>query len=377
MFYDFIISGGGLAGALIANVLQDFGYTVFIFDKAQETREDFRTSAISYASKIFLEEFGIWQKLENVTQIKEIYTYEHNSASFLHFDHSNAEEVMGYVVPNSKLQKVLYSNLKIARGITYKNLYYSDEKVKIILENNQVVEGKFLIAAEGKNSVTLKKLGLKCFNSYYKQSAVICNLRGCENHNNIAREIFISNGIIALLPLYNENEYSLIWTTDFNLSGVIANLSEKEFLSEITKYSGINFSHIITERLSYPLSIHFTLKCYKKNIILIGDTAHAIHPVAGQGFNLTIADIYYLVGLMKYGKIENLNDKLSKFSRERFFDNVKMAFFTDFLVRGFKNNNPVMRIGRNLALDIINHNEKVKNFFVKRAMGFHNISIEN
>jgi 2-octaprenyl-6-methoxyphenol hydroxylase len=371
MFYDFIISGAGLAGILTYNILKKLGFSVYIFDKIKQQKEDNRTTTISYGSKLFLEKFGIWEDLEPFsTPILDIYTYEIDSTSYLHFDNIKdwGKSPMGYVIANQKIRDVLYKEVNIEHNKSYRNLYSSNEKVKLIFDDDKTIDGRFLIVAEGRNSNTIRSLGIPCFSRYYKQCSIICNLESEDEHENIAREIFLPTGPIALLPLQNKNQFSLIWTTKFDLSSSIKNSEENIFLNDISKISNIKFTKILTERVSYDLSLSFSLKCYKNNIIFIGDTIHTIHPVAGQGFNLTIYDLEKLSNILdKYG-INNLSKFLKDYSAQSFKSNFQMLAFTDLLVKGFSNNSKIIKLGRNLVIEIINDNPKIRSFFIKRAM---------
>ena len=376
MFYDFVVSGGGLAGSLAALALKKLGFSCYIFDSAKKYKSDFRTSTITKSSADFLKEINAWQHIKDfATPILGIYTYEKNSASFLHFDCTNKDECatnkspMGWVVPNNILKHALQKEIKINYGVSYKEVYSSCDKSKLILSDANTLEGRFLISAEGRESFCLKTSGILNFSRFYKQSCIICNLKCDSRHKNIAREIFLPEGPLALLPLKKEDEFSLIWTVDFLHHEQIKNLKKEVFLEKISKISGLNFVDIITERIAYPIKIHMAKNYFKKSIIFVGDCMHSIHPVAGQGFNLTVYDIRSIFQLLSRYDLSDFASLLPSYSKQRLKTNAKMAFFTDLLVRCFSNNSYLLETGRNLALDLINNNLHLKNFFTNRAMG--------
>ncbi|QHD65137.1 FAD-dependent monooxygenase [Neorickettsia findlayensis] len=371
-FYDFIISGAGLSGVLAAHLLKNLGLSYYIFDKSSEACVDFRTSAISCESVRFFETLGLWQMMESfAVPINDIYTFQEKSGSFLHFEGDNAalDFSMSYVVPNLVLQDVLYKGIDINYGCTYKSVCHSHDRVRVDFPD-KVITGRYMLVAEGRYSNTAGLLGFKMIRSSYRQSCLICNLRSTgREHSNVAVELFLEGGPFALLPLRKGTEFSLIWTVKFPFGDTLAKIDEKEFLSEVRKISGIEFEKILTPRMVYPIVLNFCMNPRKGPVMLIGDSAHGIHPVAGQGFNLAIYDLKDLHDVLnKYG-LDNFDELADAYLKRRKRSALAMVAFTHFLVKSFSCASPSLRAARSFVLDVIESSTRLKRFFMERAAG--------
>ncbi|AHX11317.1 ubiquinone biosynthesis hydroxylase, UbiH/UbiF/VisC/COQ6 family protein [Neorickettsia helminthoeca str. Oregon] len=373
MFCDFIISGAGLSGVLAAQLLKKLGFSYYIFDKSNGSRVDYRTSAISYESARFFETLGLWDAIApSAVPILDIYTFQEKSASFLHFESGDADidSPMSYVVPNLVLQDVLYRGIEINYAQAYEKIDYSHDRVRVNFQDDTIVEGRYMLVAEGRNSNTAGLLGFKMISAGYRQACVVCNLRSTgREHYNIAVELFLEGGPFALLPLSKKTDFSLIWTVKFPFAETLKNMDEQQFLGEVQKISGIEFKKVLTPRISYPLLLSFCISPRKGPVILIGDSFHAIHPVAGQGFNLAVYDLRDLYNVLnKYG-LDAFDGLIDTYISKRRKSVLSMVAFTDFLVRSFSGKSVLMRCARGLVLDFIESNMKLKRFFVTRAAG--------
>lgn len=372
-FYDFIISGAGLAGVLAAQLLKDLGLSYYIFDKNKQLCVDFRTSAVSAESVRFLETLGLWESIKDfAVPVDDIYTLQEKSGAFLHFssDQIASDLSMSYVIPNLVLQDVLYKGVGIDYNRVYRGVCYSHDKVRVDFVDGTRVEGRYMLIAEGRYSTTAGLLGFKTIYSSYEQSCIICNLRSSgREHSNVATELFLEGGPFALLPLRKETEFSLIWTVKFPLANAITRIDEGTFLAEVKKISGIEFEKILTPRIAYPLVLSFCTNPRKGPVMLIGDSAHGIHPVAGQGFNMTVYDLKDLHGVLgKYG-LDGFDALIASYLKRRMRTALSMSAFTHFLVKSFSCSSVFLRAARGLVLDAIESRECVKRFFIERAAG--------
>jgi len=216
---------------------------------------------------------------------------------------------------------------------------------------------------------------LKSHSYSYGQTAMVFNVSHKENHNNIAQEIFMPSGPFAILPLKDGYSSAIVWTEKSELAEIYLKMSKKEFqlhLSEkFMEYFGK--SEVISEVFAYPLSVKFSNEYFKGRLCLLGDSAHSMHPIAGQGFNQTIRDINSLADLLKYhfnlGLDLGSKMLLEDYQTERRFDNHAMIAITDVLNKLFSNNILPLSVTRKLGLAAVNKLPGLQKFFMKYAMG--------
>ena len=237
------------------------------------------------------------------------------------------------------------------------------------LDNEEEVTAKLLVIAEGRNSKIHQLLNIKRIYKDYQQKSIICNVEHLEDHKDMAQERFYKTGPFALLPMQGKYFSSLIWTAENDFANKLSELPTTDFLQEINQHTNFHITKIISEIQSYPLSLNISRRYYKKNILLMGDTMQNIHPVAGQGFNLIIANIQTLIdSFKKYG----LNRKaLQYFARKRILDNMMMAGATHGLIGLFSNDNKLLKPIRNIGLGIIQELPFIKQKLVAHATGNH------
>jgi 2-octaprenyl-6-methoxyphenol hydroxylase len=291
-----------------------------------------------------------------------------------------AKENMGYVVKNSYLkQACLHKNVQYIQG-SWTSL--TQDENFVYLQTPQIsIQAKILIAADGKYSQIAKHSQIGLFNYSYGQSALVFNITHTLPHKNIAIEEFVSNGPLALLPLEDGFSSGVVWTLDKSLADYVFALyksGEARFLeifkNELQRMRHIgDFINIAGDVSLYPLSFSFAKKRYKGRILLIGDSYHHIHPVAGQGFNMTIKDA---ISLRKMGEnslklgldIGNFAN-LETFERECMLEHGLMSLATDGIVRLFSSSNPLLRFTRNFGLATFNQISYLKNITIKQASG--------
>lgn len=205
MFYEVIISGAGLTGLILGLALTSKGHSVIIFDANHPDKLfDGRTSAISYRATQFLEKIGVWNDLKPYSSpIYQIHTSEKSYPFILNFSASCRfnSQPLGYMIKNSDLKQILYSNknLNIIYNLTYKEIYNTPSKIRLIMEDNSILDGLLLVAAEGKNSRTRHLLKFPTWHHNYNQCVITCIVAHLEEHNNIAQERFYPEGPFSTL----------------------------------------------------------------------------------------------------------------------------------------------------------------------------------
>lgn len=381
MNYDVIISGGGLLGLITAIGLSCDSVSVAVIEKNSLPRvvDDNRAFAISQGSKKILEKLGIWQFIESEAEpILDICILD---AVTVHYNHKMVgEEPMGYVINNATIWNAINNNflnkLNIYSPHSYKTIACDSGYVEVILDNNQELISSLLICAEGKNSKLPELFSIPTVKFDYKQSSIVFNVKHELHHQNLAVERFFPGGPFAILPMKGGYTSSIVWTEKSGISKMLMDLSEEEFIIELKKRFGSYLGKIKLEgeRKLYPLSFVFAKKLYKGRVLLIGDAAHSIHPVAGQGLNLGIRDVESVIKHIVAAKASGIDVGssylLKKISRNRYFDNFTMALATDGLNRMFSNRIFCAKALRNLGLIAVENSNFLKKRFIRHAMGF-------
>ena len=374
-----IIIGANLTGLCTALALSRLNQPSILIDKKDllNNAKDFRAIALSYGSKQILEQIGLWSALEPYAgPIKQIRVTDQYSPLFLHF---NNNETLGYLVESHDLQRIAYEhvakdpNITIFSNTAYELLENNYDQITIRI-HDKIYSTNLLIAADGKFSHLRKLANIKHLSHNYKQTAIVCRLQHQLPHDNIAQEIFLPNGPFAILPLKNPNQSGIVWTETPEIADSLMLLEKDKFSyflnQKFTDYLGeIN---LIGEIISYPLELILAEKYYYNRIMLIGDSAHSIHPIAGQGFNLGLRDIDALTSL--YSKYQNLGlelgcyQSLKEYETLRMQDNLNMAAITDSLNKLFSNNLAPLSILRKLGLACVEQIPPLKKFFMEYAM---------
>ncbi|BET36224.1 2-octaprenyl-6-methoxyphenyl hydroxylase [Wolbachia pipientis] len=384
MNYDVIISGSGLIGLITAIGLSNDSVSVAVIEKNSLPRavDDNRAFAISQGSKKILEKLGIWRLLEGETEpILDICILDGDSPFTVHYDHKMVgEEPMGYVIKSAIIWNAINKNflhkLNIYSPRSYKTISCDEGYMEVTLDNDQKLISSLFICAEGKNSRLPELFSIPMIKFDYKQNSMVFNVKHELHHQNLAVERFFPGGPFAILPMKGGYTSSIVWTEKCEISKMLMSLSEEEFVIELKKRFGSYLGEIELEgeRRFYPLSFSFARKLHKNRILLIGDAAHSIHPVAGQGLNLGMRDVESVIRQITAAKSSGIdvgsNYLLKKISYDRYFDNFTMALATDGLNRIFSNRILCAQVLRNLGLMVVENSDFLKKSFVRHAMGF-------
>ena len=384
---DITVIGAGLVGSLFANFAADAGFNVIIVDKSNSSdlvSNDFdgRASAISYGNKEILEENNIWESIDRYAQpILEIRVSEEGSNSFLHFNHSDTgTNPLGYMVENRYLRRAFFEkikykkNIKLLDGRKIKNISTNPGKGRCFLNSSEVIESDLIVAADGPNSKVREESLISRVEKDYLQTAIVTTVKHEKPHNGIAHERFRVPGPFAILPLQG-NRSSLVWVeTNLQAENLLlldsANLNKElqkrfgDFLGDVETVSPI---------WKYKLMLSHANQYYMHRIVLIGDAAHATHPLAGQNFNLSIQDITSLVCMLKKKSILGLDigaiETLRKFDKVRRPSNERLIGMTTFLNSLFSSSDPLRKFSRRFGLNLVQKMPSAKNFFMNYAGG--------
>lgn len=385
--YDVVIAGGGPAGLTMAARLGDLSLSVLVVER--EPREkltsqafDGRTTAIAYGSMLILGACGVWQKLaDKACPIDDIRVADQKSPIALNFE-SNVvgDNPFGYIIENTHFRMALFervaefSNVTLACPALINDIRQDSKHISLSLSDGREVTAKLLIAADGKKSFCREAAGIKARHWSYNETALVVTIGHEHEHGNLALEQFYPGGPYAVLPMTN-NRSSIVWTERPSTAAALQTMPENAFI-DLLKDRGCAFLgdiKLLTPRQLYPLRFMLADKLYGPRIALIGEAAHGMHPVAGQGFNLSVRDIGVLGNAIECalnaGQDIGTQELLRSYASGRHFDHFTFMTATDVLVKLFSNNFPPLRLARQMGLGIVSKIPLAKNFFSRVAMG--------
>ena len=361
--YDFLIVGGGLVGSLAAIALYKKKYKVLVIEKNNFIPDDQRTLAVNANSRDFLRQLGMWGEfIADKEPINQIIIKDSINKEDLIFQ--DDQESMGTVIYNKKLLQIA-RNYLIKKKILLAGIDFSLNKMRpqsIISINKKNYFFNKMIISLGKNYENNEILNKTKFKSLHQ--AYVGFFDHQKNHNQIAYEIFTPNGPLAVLPspsTYKKSSTFIYSTKDEMNFKSLSKIIKNNFQSSHGKLklkSKIN-SYPITPHISRPL---------QKNILIIGDTAHSIHPVAGQGWNLGIKDIQVLCESLDKYNVDDLNFDNIYFSK-RIFENLSYLTFTNALNLLYESKKPIAKSLIKTSFSVLNKTPFIKNLFIRQAMG--------
>ena len=380
--FDIVIVGAGLVGLTAALACAKKGAKVCILDqKLPNIKGDMRASAISASSFVLLKNLHVIDSIvSNIQAIDKIFISDsrvgRKNKLNLKFQNLNHK---GYMIDNSILKNELLKLIKKSHGITLKapvkilKTFTNSDKVKINLDNNLRIEASLLVAADGKNSNYRKSADISVRFTHYKQSAIVTTIGHELAHNGSAHQFFFPGGPLALLPL-TKNRSSIVWSDSSLASGAAMSLNDSDFIDELSyRINGVlGKIKLLGPRQIFPVNVQMANRYTAKRLVLVGDAAHSIHPIAGQGLNLGLRDAAALadnVALSIRKGIDLGSEVIQEYEKWRSFDNNKLGITTDILNRLFSNKNSSLRIIRRLGLNGVNRSELLKTFFIEEASG--------
>lgn len=307
MKFDIVIVGGGLVGAGLAVALRQTNLRVALVDARMPTMNDPRLFALNHGSCQFLDHLGVWSQLTmHVSPIHQVHVSRrgHFGAVRLHRE-DVALPFLGHVIPAKYIEAALNKalnelpNLTVYRPATLKSLVQNSDSAALTIETTEgecVIEAAMVIGADGTASTVREQAGIDSAIVDYGQSALVTRTTLQRSHQHIAYERFVKDGAIAMLPL-GENECATIWTAPSSEITELASLSEDEFLKRLQQMFGYRLGRMknIHERHVFPLRMVRAKKMCEGRVLLLGNSAHTVHPIAAQGFNLALYEVAVLV----------------------------------------------------------------------------------
>ncbi len=394
---EVLIIGGGLVGTTLATAFGQAGMDVAVVDIADpraglDAGFDGRASAIALATQRVLGGLDIWPALAaEAAPILDIRVSEGSSLFFLHYDHRDAggdagDQPFGYMVENRNLRKALFyrlQDLKTVRMMAPQSVAALERQshgVTAELSDGRKINARLAVAADGRASKTRDDAGIRVTSWSYEQAGIVCTVGHEHCHDFVANEHFLAAGPFAILPLKGDPKNpghcsSLVCTERADLAPGIMALDDAGFMAELECRFGdfLGKLEIIGPKWSYPLSLQFAENTIDRRLALVGDAAHAMHPIAGQGLNMGLRDVAALAEVVLDARRLGLDIGdgvvLERYQRWRRFDNTLMLAMTDGLNKLFSNNIRPLRLARDLGLAAVNSLPPLKKFFMSHAMG--------
>jgi len=404
--YDILIIGGGMVGVSLGVALGGSGLRVGVveaipYGDARQPSYDDRTVALTYGSKRIFAALGIWDILHQpggmsaqvsgrewadagVTPIKRIHISDRGHFGFTHLDSNEAGvEALGYVVENRVLGAALHARLQTVPEVTLlqpavlKQVEFSGDHASVGIDYGGAVRklsARLVVAADGGDSAVRVAVGIAARRVEYGQSAVVTNVTAERAHEGTAFERFTESGPIALLPM-SENRCAVVWSLPPRQADDVVALPDAEFLNQLQRGFGGRLGRFIKTgvRHAYALALTRVREHVRSRLVLIGNAAHTLHPVAGQGFNLGLRDVAALAEVLvdAQRRGDDIGDMrvLRTYAEWRTRDNFAVSNFTDALVRIFSNRFGPLVVARNLGLLAVDLVPAAKRSIMLRTMG--------
>ena len=385
--FDCIVIGGGLSGLTTTLALSKIGLSVAIIDKTslkivKKNEGDQRTTAVSASGKKVFEALDVWDSLKKGAEpILDIVVSEKGKKGHLSFDHQTVgTEPMGHILDNIELKNSLISSIRSQKNIqlfpfkSLNNFFPETGAVTIDLNDGSSYEAALLVAADGRNSDGRRIAKIKSTNINYNQSSIVFTVGHEKPHRGTAYEQFTTGGPIASLPMRG-NKSSVVWSEDTEAAESLMQLDDKDFAAAASYRLNdcLGKMTIIGQRKVFPLKLNYADTIIANRFAMVGDAAHGLHPIAGQGFNLGLRDIANLTEEISNARRLGLDigsfETLRSYQAARRFDNFSLVAATDGLNRLFTDNNKIVGFIRSSGLDAINTMNPIKNLFMRLAMG--------
>jgi 2-octaprenyl-6-methoxyphenol hydroxylase len=390
---DILIVGGGLNGPALALALAQTGLRSTVIDALPggvQTDDNFdgRGYALALASQRLLAGIGVWDQVAPQSQpMLEIKVSDGRAGEgplspfFLHFDHAEIEEgPMGFMLEDRFLRRALAEAMEASDLITVLNgetvtAQTTDTAgVTLTLASGGTLHGKLLVGADGRRSGTAERAGIKRSGWDYGQTALVCAIEHDLPHNGTAHQFFMPPGPLAILPLPG-NMSSIVWSETHENAALFHSLSDEDYMQVLRPRFGdfLGEIRLVGNRFTYPLNLTVANSFTAERLALIGDAAHGMHPIAGQGLNAGLRDVgalaHVITHALRRGEDFASELVLDRYQEWRRFDTSTLALTTDLTNKLFSNDNPLLRLGRDLGMGALNALPGLRRTFIREAAG--------
>lgn len=388
--YDVVIVGGGMVGASLAIALAPSGLRVAVleavpFRSGTQPSYDDRAIALAYGTRRIFAGMGLWEALQaEATPIRTIHISDRGRFGFTRLDcREEGVEALGYVAVSRAMGGILgerlakLPNVEVLCPAPVTNVVSGSDHAEVTVDFQGVMRrlhARLVVAADGASSQVREWFGIDTQRWEYDQTAIITNITPEHSHNNCAYERFTGNGPLALLPM-SENRCSVVYTVRSAEAAAIMALDDAAFLDRVQERFGTRLGKLLRvgTRRAYPLSLVRAREHVRSRLALIGNAAHTLHPVAGQGFNLGLRDVAVLAEVISEAAHDGLDfgslEILQRYAQWRRRDHMKMIAFTDGLARLFSNPLAPIRDLRNVGMLAVDLFPPLKHLMTRHTMG--------
>lgn len=387
--FDITIIGGSFAGMSAALALAAISpdLKIAVIEKQDivnhDRKPDGRGYAISNSSLKLFAEIGVREHiLQEAGTIKDIKITDYNSAAVLDFLSKEADEknfgalIESYIIHNALRDKMLATpSIKLFAPNSYQDIQFLPHEVIVKIDNFGELKSKLLLACDGRFSPLRKLFNIHTTEKNYQQKAIVFNVKHQRPHEDIAWEKFLPGGPLAILPLKNQHHSSIVWIAPNKDSETIFELDKENFVQQLHKKmeNCLGEIEVISEKFSYPLIMIEAQKFYHEKMLLVGDAACGVHPIAGQGLNLGLGGIKILQDLVRQYLMSGLDiasfSLIESYNKKAHREAKKMVIATDILNSLFETKSLSIGLARDFGLAMVNKIPRLKKIFIKNAGG--------
>jgi 2-octaprenylphenol hydroxylase len=385
--YDIVIAGGGLIGATCACALAGTDLTIALLEQAPPSNPptheiDLRVVALTFASQRIFEALQVWSTMERsrVSPFREMCVWDAGGWGEIRFDSAAiGSSTLGWIVENQVIQNALWQRLRHCENVTLcsialQSIEAGRDRLELTLSNTDKLTTDLLIGADGINSRVRKLAGIASAGWEYGQQAVVATVTTENFHQETAWQRFLATGPLAFLPLH-DGRCSIVWSTTPEQATTLLAMPDNQFATQLAQAFDWRLGDILacSPRATFALNLRHAHSYVRPRIALIGDAAHVVHPLAGQGANLGLLDAAALAEVISdaAGMQRDIGSltTLRRYERWRKGDNLLMIGVMDGLKRLFAASSPPLRVLRNTGLNLTDALEPVKNRIMRQAMG--------
>ncbi|OGT42697.1 MAG: hypothetical protein A3F13_09555 [Gammaproteobacteria bacterium RIFCSPHIGHO2_12_FULL_40_19] len=389
--YDIIIVGGGIVGLTLACALARLTSLRIAILEAQSQFTPWsslhyhsRVSAITLASQRIFQALGVWHEMQTkrVSSFKKMHVWDAKTRAKLDFDVNEiAETELGFIIENNLIQSVLEKHIQQCPSITLftsiilKRLIENKNNIELITDNNGIFAANLVVAADGVNSWVRQQAGIGLDRYDYQQIAIVATVKTALPHQHIAQQVFLETGPLAFLPLSDPHTSSIVWTLPVAEAQQYKTMGQEGFknsLSQAFEYK-LGCVQSIEECSFLPIVKQQAMQYMKSHLALVGDAAHVIHPLAGQGVNMGLLDVASLFDVIMQAMHDNksfTNDfVLRRYERWRKADNFAMAIGVDLIKNVFMSDRALIKLLRSSGIKMVSELGWLKKAMISHAVG--------
>jgi len=387
--YDIIIIGGGMVGLTLACALGQQQFKIAVVEAYQpediNLKDDYelRVSAISKSSQKILQNVNAWHGIlkRRACAYQHMHVWDATGDGNIHFDAADlGMDSLGHIIENKVIQFSLLEQCLKLPDVDWlcpqlvKQIHFSETQQQVTLDSGSVITAKLLVGADGANSKVREAAGIELNQSAYEQKAIVAVVKSSLHHKDTAWQRFLPSGPLAFLPL-SDGSCSIVWSAENLRADELLEMEEKLFITELQSAFENTLGKIekVSKRAAFPLVRRHANEYVKQGMALVGDAAHTIHPLAGQGVNLGLLDAAALAEVILRARVGGKNiaslTTLRKYERWRRADNSLMMYSMSGFKKLFSNDQAELSIIRNAGLNLIDSTGPVKYKLMRHAMG--------